>query len=75
MVSCLGYKTDCVSLGAEAVETARMTLYGLILMDVNTPGIDRYEATRAIRSGNVKSAETTILGLTALIPSDKDHTI
>ena len=73
MVSRLGYKTDCVSLGAEAVESARTALYSLILMDVNMPGMDGYEATRAIRSGNGKSAETTILGVTALIPNDRDH--
>jgi CheY-like chemotaxis protein/nitrogen-specific signal transduction histidine kinase len=73
MVSRLGYKTDCVSMGTEAVEAASKTHYSLILMDVNMPGMDGYEATRAIRDGGGKSAETIILGVTALIPSDRDH--
>ena len=73
MVSRLGFKTDCVSMGTEAVEAAKKTHYSLILMDVNMPGMDGYEATRAIRDGSGKSAETIILGVTALIPSDRDH--
>jgi len=73
MVSRLGYKTDCVSMGTEAVEAASKTHYSLILMDVNMPGMYGYEATRAIRDGGGKSAETIILGVTALIPSDRDH--
>jgi PAS domain S-box-containing protein len=73
MVSRLGYEAHCVALGSEAVTAANDTEYALILMDVNMPGMDGYEATRAIRAGTGKSEDAVILGVTALIPSDRDH--
>ncbi len=73
MVSRLGYTPVCVTLGHEAVTTARDTYYSLILMDVNMPGMDGHEATREIRSGQGRSANTTILGVTALISQDHNQ--
>lgn len=73
MVSRLGYEPECVERGSEAVEAAKHTKYALILMDVNMPSMDGYEATRTIRSGAGKSSDSIILGVTALIPSDRDY--
>jgi CheY-like chemotaxis protein/two-component sensor histidine kinase len=70
MVSRLGYTPVCATLGHEAIATAQDTYYSLILMDVNMPGMDGHEATREIRSGQGRSANTTILGVTALISQD-----
>ena len=73
MVSRLGYTPVCVTLGHEAVTTARDTYYSLILMDVNMLGMDGHEATREIRSGQGRSANTTILGVTALMSQDHNQ--
>jgi two-component system, cell cycle response regulator DivK len=50
--------------GIEGVEMAVKHLPDLILMDINLPLIDGYEATRRIR-GNPAMQSTPILGLSA----------
>ena len=72
MVSRLGFSPECVTSGFEAVDAAEKTAYDLILMDVNMPGMSGHDATRIIRASDGGSADTVILGVTALIPNDHD---
>jgi signal transduction histidine kinase/CheY-like chemotaxis protein/HPt (histidine-containing phosphotransfer) domain-containing protein len=71
MVSRLGYVTQYVDSGQDAVDAAQNTQFALILMDVNMSGLNGHDATRNIRDSGGKSAQTTIFGVTAQIA--KDH--
>ncbi|HPE71695.1 MAG TPA: PAS domain S-box protein [Candidatus Competibacteraceae bacterium] len=59
-----GLAVDVAVNGAEAVERAQQTDYALILMDVQMPVLDGFEATRAIRRLPNRPS-TPILALTA----------
>ena len=64
----LGAECDTASDGQVAVEKfmASSSGYGLILMDVQMPGMNGYEATRAIRaSGHPLAKATPIIAMTA----------
>ena len=45
----LGYKTDTVSDGIQALESIEKKDYNVVLMDVRMPMMDGFEATQAIR--------------------------
>ena len=51
--------------GADAVRKANEKHYSLILMDLQMPQMNGYEATHAIRSQSIKNADTPIIALTA----------
>ncbi|MGA7305803.1 MAG: response regulator, partial [Rhodothermales bacterium] len=63
----LGYGADVVSDGAEAVEAMHYGEYGLVLMDVQMPGMDGMEATQRIRDprSGALNPRTPIIALTA----------
>lgn len=66
MLEKMGYKIDIAFNGAEAVDALQQKNYGLVLMDLQMPVMDGYEATRTIRSsGEVLNSEVPIVAMTA----------
>jgi len=76
MLEKLGHRVQVVSDGGEAVAAARNGAFDLILMDVQMPGMDGYEATRRIRSLDAPVAAIPIIALTAFAQtSDREKAI
>lgn len=64
-----GINPDCAENGIFAIEKAKEKQYDLILMDLQMPEMDGFEATRAIRKlENYKN--TPIIALTASVAED-----
>ncbi|MEJ2154656.1 MAG: response regulator [Desulfobacteraceae bacterium] len=61
----LGYTADVSSDGREALEAVKKGNYDLVLMDVQMPGMDGLEATRAIRRQEQNGARLPIIAMTA----------
>ncbi len=63
----LGYKSDAVSNGLEAVNLLQKVPYDLVLMDCQMPEMDGYEATRRIRDpkSGVLNNDIPVIAMTA----------
>ncbi len=60
-----GYLVDPVEDGRKAVEALKRTSYDLVLMDVQMPEMNGFEATRAIREMGGKARGTPVIAMTA----------
>jgi CheY-like chemotaxis protein len=66
MLKRLGQTVEVVGDGAKAVEAVRAKDYDLVLMDVQMPDMDGYEATRRIRAlDEARASSLPIVALTA----------
>ena len=65
MLTRLGYGTDLVSNGFEALEALSRGSYAAILMDCHMPEMDGFEASREIRKREGASKHTPIIAMTA----------
>ncbi len=61
----LGYRADAVGNGLEAITTLEARHYDLVLMDVQMPEMDGFEASRQIRRRLPADQQPKIIALTA----------
>lgn len=74
MLKKMGFSPDVASNGLEAVQMVKSVSYDLILMDQHMPELDGLEATRKIRSLNIKQPLIYALTASAFL-EDKERCI
>jgi two-component system, sensor histidine kinase and response regulator len=60
-----GYSTDTVETGRQVIELLQHKQYDLILMDVQMPDMDGFEATRQIRQNETGETHIPVIAMTA----------
>ena len=74
MLQHFGIRCDLAIDGRQAINLSESCRYDLILMDLQMPNVDGYEATSVIRNGQSSNVKTPIIALTANAFSDvKGH--
>jgi CheY-like chemotaxis protein len=70
-----GYEVVCAEDGESGIDLAQSQLPDVILMDISLPGLDGYQATRALK-GIESTLEIPIIALTAhAMSSDRDKAL
>ena len=74
MLESMGHRARLVSNGAEALAYVQQANFDVILMDLQMPVMDGFEATRRIRALGGDVAHVPIVALTALaLPEDREQ--
>ena len=70
MLAKAGWHVDAAEDGRAAIAAVRQHDYALVLMDIQMPGMDGFDAAAAIRAGGGAGAGVPILAFTALSRDD-----